>query len=128
MKSHPEIFAEIKKETDAIFHAVIEGEYLWTDKLFSEGRYCENINATRVKNYVKYSARSAADLLGIEGFESPEINPLPYMDFYTKSSNVQVAPQELQLSAYLVNSVKGISSREKLLTKLAVYDTYEAFA
>lgn len=120
-KENPVIFAEIKAEIEEIFYEILQRELSWTDTLFTEGRFCPNLTAERVKKYVMYEAGFVAETLGIENFESPKENPLPYMDDYTKSDNVQVAPQELQISNYLVNSVKGISDRQALKRKLLQY-------
>jgi ribonucleoside-diphosphate reductase beta chain len=130
-KAHPDIFEELQEETEAIFHAVLQGEREWTDKLFSDGRYCPNISASRVKKYLEYAATPVAESLGIKDFTPVYENPLPYMDEYTDSSNVQVAPQELQISAYRVNSVAGIKDRARLtetLKKLAATEGFLANA
>lgn len=118
MQEHPEVFVELQKETEAIFYEILRGEEEWTDLLFSDGRFCKNINAERIKRYVHYAAGPVAKTLKIPGFEIVKENPLPYMDDWTDSTNVQVAPQELQLSAYLVNSVKATSDPEALIREL----------
>lgn len=122
MQEHPDIFEELKPQTDAIFWEIVNREHIWTDKLFSEGRYCPNINAERIKRYVNYAAGPVAETLDIDfSKHAVDSNPCSYMDDYTDSSNVQVAPQELQLSAYLVNSTTAISDKKALLKALAQY-------
>lgn len=121
MQEHPEVFKELQPEIEAIFYEILQREKDWTDKLFSEGRYCENLTAERVKNYVMYEGGFVAETLNITDFAAPNTNPLPYMEDYINSDNVQVAPQELQISNYLVNSVKAISNRPKLKEALLYY-------
>lgn len=119
-REHPEVFEEIKQTTEDVFYEILSREKSWTEILFSEGRYCPNLTAERVNSYVMYAAGPVAKTLNID-FDAPEENPLPYMDDYMNSSNVQVAPQELQLSAYLVNSVKAISNKDNLKKALLTY-------
>lgn len=120
MREHPEVFKELEEDIKDIFYTIVGGEKYWTEKLFEEGRHCPGINATRISNYVDFEAAKVAEVLGIP-FTGPEVNPLPYMDEWLDSSAVQVAPQELQLSAYLVNSVAAVKDHDALTKRLQKY-------
>jgi len=40
-------------------------------------------------------------------FESPSSNPVPWVNSYLKSDNVQVAPQESEISSYLTGQIES---------------------
>lgn len=89
-----------------ILDSVVEGELVWADYLFSEGRQCIGLNAKLVKDYVVYMSKPVYDALGLT-FPYAEVkeNPLPYMENYIDSTRVQVAPQELQITSYNIGAI-----------------------
>jgi ribonucleoside-diphosphate reductase beta chain len=96
----------VKQQIKRILDAVVEQEIVFQDYLFSEGRECIGINANLIKQYIYFMAApmyTAYDLT--PDFNAPKKNPLPFMDHWIDGSKVQVAPQELQNSAYQVGSV-----------------------
>ena len=96
----------VKVHIKKILDAVVEQEVVFQDYLFSEGRECIGINADLIKQYIYYMAAPMYQAYGIQmDFKAPAKNPLPYMDHWIDGSKVQVAPQELQNSAYQVGSV-----------------------
>ncbi|BBI55077.1 ribonucleotide-diphosphate reductase subunit beta [Vibrio phage KIT05] len=98
-------------EYKRILDSVVEGELVWTDYLFSEGRQCIGLNAKLVKQYVLYMAQPVYEAAGITfGFEAPKENPLPYMENYIDGSRVQVAPQELQVTSYNIGAISDDTS------------------
>lgn len=87
--------------------AVVSQELEWADYLFSEGRQVVGLTAALLKEYTQYIAKPIYDGLGIKyDFETIESNPCPYMNKYIDSGSVQVAPQEIQITAYKIGAVK----------------------
>ena len=96
----------VKQLIQKILDAVVEQEVVFQDYLFSEGRECIGINASLIKQYIYFMAAPMYEAYGlVPGFDVPKKNPLPYMDHWIDGSKVQVAPQELQNSAYQVGAV-----------------------
>lgn len=96
----------VKQLIQKILDAVVEQEIVFQDYLFSEGRECIGINAELIKQYIYFMAAPMYVAYGlVPDFDVPKKNPLPYMDHWIDGSKVQVAPQELQNSAYQVGAV-----------------------
>jgi len=115
----PELFEELKPELEKIINAVEQDEFAFNNHLFSNGRQVIGLNANLLNDYVRYNMVDVRNT--VLGTSIPALpNPLPYMDNYIDTSRVQSAAQEIQLTAYLVNSVKASTEEEinQLLTKL----------
>ncbi len=99
-----EIAAELKDEARQIFLDAAEQEKEWAAYLFRDGSMI-GLNKEILGQYVEYitSQRMIA-----AGFDSPFTstqNPLPWMNSWLNSDHVQVAPQEVEVSSYLVGQV-----------------------
>ncbi len=95
----------------SMLDSVVSDEHAWADHLFSTGRQVIGLNAKLLKDYVDYMAIPVASILGVN-FSGPKENPLPYMDSWLDSSKTQAAAQEIQLTNYLLNSIKSSSEEE----------------
>lgn len=116
----PETYKEIKPMLMDMLNSVVADEESWTDHIFSNGRYVLGLSKELLMSYVEYCAVQAAAVVGGEfspRFLKAPVLPLKYMEKYLDSSKVQVAAQELQLTSYLLNSVR-MESEEKLSTTL----------
>lgn len=120
----PETFEELKPIFSSMLLSVVQDEHAWADHAFSNGRQCVGINAKRIKEYVDWVAQPVAKTLGIKPLTNLYENPLPYMDSYTDTSTIQSAAQEIQLTAYLVNSVKSVSEEEMNNTLSSLREEY----
>ncbi|MEI6895209.1 MAG: class Ia ribonucleoside-diphosphate reductase subunit beta [Colwellia sp.] len=106
-KDDPEmkiICEEMHAEGLQIFLDVVEQEKDWAQYLFKDGSMI-GLNAEILNQYIEYISTQR---LAAIGFESPfniKSNPLPWMNAYLVSDNVQVAPQETEISSYLVGQV-----------------------
>lgn len=83
-----------------------EQEMEWADYLFKDGSMI-GLNAEILKSYVKYRTNVAMKRIGVAEVMYPDVerDPLPWMNNWLTSANVQVAPQEAELSSYLVGQV-----------------------
>jgi ribonucleoside-diphosphate reductase beta chain len=102
-----ETFSELKDEIKGVLDAITNQEVKNANYLFSEGRQVIGLTAELLQEYTLYMAKPLYDTLGIPfDFQVIEKNPCSYMDKYIDSSKMQVAPQEIQLTAYKIGSVK----------------------
>ena len=99
-----EIAQECKDEAVAIFMQAVEQEKQWADYLFQQGSMI-GLNKEILCQYVEYIANQRMSAIGFDKPFSVTSNPLPWMDNYLKSDNVQVAPQESEISSYLVGQI-----------------------
>jgi len=106
-----EIVEELHEQGRQIFLDVVEQEKEWAQYLFKDGSMI-GLNAEILNQYIEYISNQR--LLAI-GFDAPfdiKSNPLPWMNAYLVSDNVQVAPQETEISSYLVGQVDSSVSAD----------------
>ena len=100
-----DIAAELHETGRNLFLDVVEQEKAWADYLFKDGSMI-GMNAAILKQYVEYiSNQRMAWRLAMRRNLYIKSNPLPWMNAYLVSDNVQVAPQEAEISSYLVGQV-----------------------
>lgn len=94
------IAREVKTRITALFTSAAEQEIEWAKYLFKDGAM-PGINLDVITKYIQYLVDLNLDLLGLPPVYGVKKNPMPWMSTYTNSDNVQVAPQEVEVSAYL---------------------------
>jgi len=106
-KDDPEMMA-IAKENEPtvyeIFREAAEQEKQWADYLFKDGSMI-GLNASILKDYVEYITNTRIKAIKLNPIFENKSNPLPWMNNWLVSDNVQVAPQESEISSYLVGQV-----------------------
>ncbi len=106
-KDDPEM-AEIAKEKEGeakeIFLLAVEQEKQWANYLFRDGSML-GLNEEILCQYVEYIANQRMSAIGLGKPFEVSSNPLPWMNNYLVSDNVQVAPQETEISSYLVGQI-----------------------
>jgi len=101
-----EIAAECEPLVIEIFRQAAEQEKEWADYLF-EGGSMIGLNADILKDYVEYITNVRLRALGYDKiFDRGNANPLPWMNAWLSTDNVQVAPQEVEVSSYLTGAVE----------------------
>lgn len=103
-------FAKIQKDcmdkVDKIFVDVIEQEKDWAKYLFKDGSMI-GLNAELLCNYVEWIGCKRMKAVGHHcPYEIGASNPLPWTQKWISGSEVQVAPQETEISSYIVGGVK----------------------
>jgi ribonucleoside-diphosphate reductase beta chain len=63
------------------------------------------LNTEILSSYVEYITNIRVKALGLTEIFTPLANPLPWMNAWLVSDNVQVAPQEAEISSYLVGAI-----------------------
>jgi len=99
-----EISEQMKDQGLQIFLDVVEQEKDWADYLFKDGSMI-GMNSEILKQYVEYIANQRLIAIGHQPPFATKTNPLPWINAYLVSDNVQVAPQESEISSYLVGQI-----------------------
>jgi ribonucleoside-diphosphate reductase beta chain len=106
-----EIATEMKQEGLQIFLDVVEQEKEWAEYLFKDGSMI-GLNAQILNQYIEYISNQRLTAIGFDAPFDIKSNPLPWMNAYLVSDNVQVAPQETEISSYLVGQVDSSVSSD----------------
>ena len=99
-----EISIELREQGKQLFLDVVEQEKDWADYLFKDGSMI-GMNAAILKQYIEYISNQRLTAIGYDAPFEVKSNPLPWMNAYLASDNVQVAPQETEISSYLVGQI-----------------------
>jgi len=106
-----EITEVFKDEGRQVFLDVVDQEKEWADYLFKDGSMI-GLNAAILKQYIEYISNQRMTAIGFDAPFDIKSNPLPWMNSYLISDNVQVAPQETEISSYLVGQVDSSVSSD----------------
>ena len=102
-------FARIKEETQqeviAMFRAVVDQEKDWAHYLFKNGSMI-GLNEQLLGDYVEWIANKRMTALGMSGVYKGGSNPLPWTSKWIAGADVQVAPQETEISSYIIGGTK----------------------
>ena len=103
-------FAQIEKETidevQALYVAVIEQEKDWANYLFKDGSMI-GLNQRLLAEYVEWIGTKRMRALGLTSpYTIAKSNPLPWTEKWIGGGNVQVAPQETEITSYVTGGVK----------------------
>lgn len=103
-------FVKIAEETRQtcvnMFVKSVEQEKLWADYLFKDGSII-GLNADLLKQYVEFIAHKRMKSVGLDStFKPPSSNPLPWTQKWISGSDVQVAPQETEITGYIIGGTK----------------------
>lgn len=99
-----EIAEECKEEATQLFMDVVAQEKDWADYLF-EGGSMIGLNKEILCQYVEYIANIRMQAIGLDLPFKTATNPIPWINTWLVSDNVQVAPQEVEVSSYLVGQI-----------------------
>ena len=108
-------FAKIEKETyddcTQLFLDAVEQEKKWADYLFKDGSII-GLNAELLKQYVEYIAGKRMHAVRQEKIFNTGTNPLPWTQAWITGGEVQVAPQETEISSYVIGGTKQDVDKE----------------
>ena len=108
------ISKDMEKETEQLFVDVIEQEKAWANYLFRDGSMI-GLNERLLNEYVEWIGCKRMRALGLHcPYTVSKTNPLPWTEKWIGGGNVQVAPQETEISSYVVGGVKQDVSSETL--------------
>ncbi|WDE03021.1 ribonucleotide-diphosphate reductase subunit beta [Thalassomonas viridans] len=106
-----EISEQLKDQALQIFLDVVDQEKEWAQYLFKDGSMI-GLNAEILNQYIEYISNQRLAAIGLTSPFTVKSNPLPWMNAYLVSDNVQVAPQETEISSYLVGQVDSSVSSD----------------
>ena len=97
-----------------LFSNVIEQEKDWAHYLFKDGSMI-GLNETILGQYIEWIGCKRMRALSLPcPYTVPKMNPLPWTEKWIGGGNVQVAPQETEISSYVVGGVKQDMDDKKL--------------
>ena len=102
-------YAKIKKETkeecEQMFLSAAQQEKSWAEYLFKDGSMI-GLNTQLLCDYVDWLTCKRMTAVGLNCGIKVGSNPLPWTAKWIAGSDVQVAPQEVELSSYIVGGTK----------------------
>lgn len=99
-----EIALECQDECYKLFVRVAEQEKAWAEYLFKDGSMI-GLNKEILWQYVEYITNIRMQAVGLPLPFQAKSNPIPWINAWLVSDNVQVAPQEVEVSSYLVGQI-----------------------
>lgn len=99
-----EIAAECRDECFDLFKKAAEQEKEWAEYLFSGGSMI-GLNKDILCQYIEYITNIRMQAVGLDLPFQTRSNPIPWINSWLVSDNVQVAPQEVEVSSYLVGQI-----------------------
>ena len=109
-----EISAELQDKCFDLFVKAAEQEKEWATYLFKDGSMI-GLNKDILCQYVEYITNHRMIAVGLSpAFPNATQNPIPWINAWLSSDNVQVAPQEVEISSYLIGQIDAEVSTEDL--------------
>lgn len=98
---------EIEMRDDAIrlFDEAVDQEKRWAQYLFKDGSMI-GLNYQLLCDYVDWIANKRMTAVGLPSKYKGGANPLPWTQKWISGAEVQVAPQETEITSYIVGGVK----------------------
>ena len=103
-------FAAIREQSEQqvidLFDSVVQQEKKWAEYLFKDGSMI-GLNAELLGDYVEWIASKRMHAIGYKSpYRVEQANPLPWTQKWISGGEVQVAPQETEITSYVVGGVK----------------------
>jgi len=102
-------YAKIAEETEAecvqMFVDAVDQEKAWAEYLFKDGSMI-GLNTALLGDYVEWIATRRMGNVGLKSPYSVKNNPLPWTQKWISGADVQVAPQETEITSYVSGGTK----------------------
>ncbi len=100
-----QIAIDCEQECFELFRDAALQEKEWAEYLFRDGSMI-GLNKNILGQYVDYITNLRMTAVGLTpAFPAATQNPIPWINAWLSSDNVQVAPQEVEISSYLVGQI-----------------------
>lgn len=99
-----EIAEECREECFDLFKKAAIQEKEWAEYLFRDGSMI-GLNKDILCQYIEYITNIRMQAVGLDLPFQTRSNPIPWINAWLVSDNVQVAPQEVEVSSYLVGQI-----------------------
>ena len=104
---------ECQQESVDIFQRAVQQEIDWAEYLFKDGSMI-GLNKTILTEYIKFISGQRMQAVGLPDLYRIKQNPIPWINSWLSSDNVQVAPQEVEISSYLVGQIDAELNEDDL--------------
>ena len=109
-------YIKIAKETEEecikMFVDAVEQEKQWAEYLFKDGSMI-GLNAKLLEDYIEWICCKRMTAVGLKcPYKTSQANPLPWTQKWIAGADVQVAPQETEISSYVIGGVKQDVDKE----------------
>jgi ribonucleoside-diphosphate reductase beta chain len=102
-------YARIREETQAelltMYEAAVDQEREWAQYLFKDGSMI-GLNQQLLCDYIEWIAHKRMQAIGVPNRYRGGSNPLPWTQKWIAGAEVQVAPQETEISSYIIGGTK----------------------
>ncbi|AEI75066.1 Ribonucleoside-diphosphate reductase 1 subunit beta [Candidatus Moranella endobia PCVAL] len=98
------IALECQQESYDLFLMAAQQEKDWASYLFRDGSMI-GLNKDILCQYVEYITNIRMQAVGLDRPFTTRSNPIPWINSWLVSDNVQMAPQEVEVSSYLVGQI-----------------------
>ena len=103
------VFAQIREDTQAevvaMYETAIQQEKDWASYLFRDGSMI-GLNQQLLSDYVDWIGHKRMTAVGLPSGHRGGSNPLPWTQKWIAGAEVQVAPQETEISSYVIGGTK----------------------
>lgn len=107
------IAKECEEACYRLFVQAAEQEKEWAEYLFSGGSMI-GLNKDILCQYIEYITNIRMQAVGLKLPFETRSNPIPWINAWLVSDNVQVAPQEVEVSSYLVGQIDAQVDTDEL--------------
>ena len=99
-----EIIDALDHEVYKMYRDAAEQEMRWAEYLFAKGSII-GLNDKLLIKYMKYMTDKRLKGIGLEPIYNEKTNPLSWMEHWLKNDEVEVLPQETEISSYVVGGI-----------------------
>lgn len=99
-----DIVIECQEEAFNIFVSASEQEKKWAEYLFQNGSML-GLNKDIICEYIEYITNIRMHAIGFKMPFKKKSNPIPWINSWLTSDHIQTAPQETEISSYLVGQI-----------------------
>ncbi|WP_344954104.1 class Ia ribonucleoside-diphosphate reductase subunit beta [Zobellella aerophila] len=109
-----QVAKDCEQQCFELFRDAAIQEKEWAEYLFKDGSMI-GLNKDILCQYVEYITNLRMQAVGLApAFDGAKQNPIPWINAWLSSDNVQVAPQEVEVSSYLVGQIDSQMSHDDL--------------
>jgi ribonucleoside-diphosphate reductase beta chain len=102
---YAKIAEETKDECIKMFVDAVDQEKAWAEYLFKDGSMI-GLNAVLLSDYIEYICTRRMKHVDLESPYNVKNNPLPWTQKWISGAEVQVAPQETEITSYVSGGTK----------------------
>jgi ribonucleoside-diphosphate reductase beta chain len=102
---YAQLKVETKAECESMFLSAAAQEKAWAHYLFKDGSMI-GLNEQLLAQYVDWLTCKRMTAVGLDCGMKPGSNPLPWTQKWIAGAEVQVAPQETEISSYVIGGTK----------------------